>query len=146
MTTFNVGGLRLPRPFRIRRIGHVGYHAPDANATAGFLAAQLGLMISDIDDFTTRVPQLSKADATGWFLRCNTDHHTVVIGSQALVAVIRARVCIGGDGRQDQGKQWKAGAQGVVPNEKMGHAGGGFWTGVRRGFDRGARASRSRAL
>lgn len=85
MTTFNVGGLRLPQPFRIRRIGHIGYHAPDVNASADFLSRQLGLLKSDVDDFTTRVPQLSKADATGYFFRCGTDHHTVVLGSQALV-------------------------------------------------------------
>jgi len=85
MTTFNVGGLRLPQPFRIRRIGHFGYHVPDVDASVRFLTGQLGLIPSDVDDFTSRLPQLSKKDATGYFLRCNTDHHTLVLGSQALV-------------------------------------------------------------
>ena len=85
MTQYLVGGLELPRPFRVRRIGHIGYHSPDVDATAQFLAKALGLQQSDVDDFTSRVPQLSKKDATGYFFRCGTDHHTVVIGSQALV-------------------------------------------------------------
>lgn len=85
MTQYLVGGLQLPRPFRVRRIGHVGYHSPDVNATAQFLAQSLGLQQSDVDDFTSRVPQLPQKDATGYFFRCGTDHHTVVVGSQALV-------------------------------------------------------------
>ena len=85
MTKFNVGGLSLDRPFRIRRIGHIGYHAPDVNETAEFLRNLIGLQHSDVDDFSSRVPQLSKEEAKGYFLRCGSDHHTVVIGAQALV-------------------------------------------------------------
>jgi catechol 2,3-dioxygenase-like lactoylglutathione lyase family enzyme len=83
--SYNVGGLSLNQPFRIRRIGHFGYHSPDIDATAAFLSQTLGLAISDEDDFTSRVPSLPKKDATGWFLRCGADHHTLVIGSQNLV-------------------------------------------------------------
>lgn len=85
MTKFNVGGLELDQPFRIRRIGHIGYHAPDVNKTADFLRNLVGLQHSDVDDFSTRVPQLSKEEAKGYFLRCGSDHHSVVIGAQALV-------------------------------------------------------------
>lgn len=83
--SYNVGGLKLNQPFRIRRIGHFGFHSPDVDATAAFLSQALGLSISDEDDFTSRVPSLPKKDATGWFLRCGADHHTLVIGSQNMI-------------------------------------------------------------
>lgn len=83
--TYTVGGLRLDQPFRIRRIGHFGYHSPEVAGTFSFLTDLLGLKPSDVDDFTSRVPQLPREHATGYFLRCGTDHHTVVLGSQMLV-------------------------------------------------------------
>ena len=83
--SYNVGGLRLEQPFRIRRIGHFGYHSPDIEGTVAFLSRSLGLSISDVDDFSSRVPGLPKEHATGYFLRCNADHHAVVVGSQMLV-------------------------------------------------------------
>lgn len=83
--TYNVGGLRSEQPFRIERIGHFGYHSPDLAGTINFLTQELGLQLSDVDDFTTRVPSLPKDHATGYFIRCAHDHHTLVIGSQMLV-------------------------------------------------------------
>lgn len=83
--SFNVGGLRREQPFRIRRIGHFGYHTPDLSGTIDFLTNKLGLVLSDVDDFTSRVPELPKEHALGYFLRCGTDHHTIVVGSQMLV-------------------------------------------------------------
>jgi len=82
--SYVVGGLRLDRPFRIRRIGHFGHHCEDISATVEFMAQRLGLIPSDHYDATARFPQLSKADATGWFFRCNTDHHSFVVASQKL--------------------------------------------------------------
>ncbi|HWI84919.1 MAG TPA: VOC family protein [Sphingomonas sp.] len=83
--TYAVGGLRSRQPFRIERIGHFGYHTPDLPGTIRFLTEDLGLQISDVDDFTKRVPELPKEHATGYFIRCAHDHHTLVIGSQMLV-------------------------------------------------------------
>lgn len=83
--TFNVGGLKAEQPFIISRLGHFGYHTPDLAGTIRFLTEDLGLQLSDVDDFTTRVPELPKDHATGYFVRCAHDHHTLVIGSQMLV-------------------------------------------------------------
>ena len=83
--SYNVGGLKLDQPYRIRRIGHLGYFSPDIEGTLSFLTKELGLVESDLEDFSPLVPRLSKADAGGYFLRCGTDHHTVVLGSQRLV-------------------------------------------------------------
>ncbi|HWU01122.1 MAG TPA: VOC family protein, partial [Novosphingobium sp.] len=53
--------------------------------TIRFLTEDLGLLLSDVDDFSARVPELPREHATGYFLRCGPDHHTLVIGSQMLV-------------------------------------------------------------
>lgn len=82
--SYVVGGLRLEQPFRIQRIGHFGYHCPDISASVAFVAKSLGLIPSDHFDATQRVPQLPKDEATGWFFRCNTDHHCLVVASQNL--------------------------------------------------------------
>lgn len=82
--SYVVGGLLLDRPFRIRRIGHFGYHCSDISATVEFVTKQLGLIPSDHHDMTKRFPDLMKADATAWFLRCNSDHHALLIASQKL--------------------------------------------------------------
>jgi catechol 2,3-dioxygenase-like lactoylglutathione lyase family enzyme len=83
--SYTVGGIRSSQPFRIERLGHFGYHTPDLTGTMSFLSKELGLQISDVDDFTKRVPALPKEHATGYFVRCAHDHHTLVIGSQTLV-------------------------------------------------------------
>jgi catechol 2,3-dioxygenase-like lactoylglutathione lyase family enzyme len=83
--TYIVGGIKSEQPFRIERLGHFGYHTPDLPGTIKFLTEDLGLQLSDVDDFTTRVPGLPKEHATGYFVRCAHDHHTLVIGSQMLV-------------------------------------------------------------
>ncbi|QSR19345.1 VOC family protein [Novosphingobium sp. KA1] len=85
--TYVVGGLELERPYRIERLGHFGYHTPDLSGTIRFLTEDLGLLLSDVDDFTKRVPELPKEHATGYFVRCAHDHHTLVIGSQMLVDI-----------------------------------------------------------
>lgn len=83
--TYDVGGIASDRPYRVKRIGHFGYHSPDLAGTMEFLTKELGLIVSDVDDFTKRVPSLPKEHALGYFMRCSTDHHTVVLGSQKLV-------------------------------------------------------------
>ncbi|AYA63530.1 VOC family protein [Alteromonas sp. RKMC-009] len=83
--SFNVGGLRLNQPFKIDRLGHFGYHTNDLQGTINFLTNDLGLTLSDEDDFSTRVPGLAPEFAKGYFIRCAHDHHTLVIGPQELV-------------------------------------------------------------
>ena len=82
--TYIVGGLEMERPFRIRRIGHYGHHCENIQSTVHFMANQLGLIPSDWYDATGRCPELSREDATGWFFRCGTDHHALVVASQIL--------------------------------------------------------------
>src|SRR6059036_950403 len=48
---YNVGGVLLPRPFKIRRLGHFGFNAVKMDASRDFYGALLGFKHSDILDF-----------------------------------------------------------------------------------------------
>ena len=78
---FSVEGVRLPRPFRIRRLGHFGINVSDPEATKDFYSRLLGFKISDSLDFG---PRLSESDrgklgpSVGYFTRHGTDHHSFV--------------------------------------------------------------------
>ena len=54
---FIVGGVKLPRPFRIRRLGHFGVNVADPDRSRDFYCRLLGFRISDPLDFGERVPQ-----------------------------------------------------------------------------------------
>src|SRR5713101_308046 len=69
-TRFNVGGVLLPRPFKIRRLGHFGFNAVQMDAGREFYASLLGFKPSDMVDF---------GDTNGYFMRYGTDHHAFVL-------------------------------------------------------------------
>jgi len=48
------------------------------------MRSKLGLIPIDFFDGSQRVQGLSKVDSTGWFFRCGTDHHSLVVASQIL--------------------------------------------------------------
>ncbi len=78
---FNVGGVRLPRPFRIRRLGHFGVNVQDPEASRAFYERLLGFRISDPIDFGSRLPadqQGKHGPGVGYFTRHGTDHHSFV--------------------------------------------------------------------
>ena len=78
---FVVGGVRLPRPFRIRRLGHFGINVMDPVVTRDFYCKKLGFRISDPLDFAGRVPPeqaKSLGTSVGYFARHGTDHHSFV--------------------------------------------------------------------
>ena len=77
-----VGGVRLPRPFRIRRLGHFGVNVHDPELSKAFYCKLLGLRISDEIDFSGRMPDDKMAELgprVGYFTRHGTDHHSFVI-------------------------------------------------------------------
>jgi catechol 2,3-dioxygenase-like lactoylglutathione lyase family enzyme len=87
---FDVGGIKLPRPFRIRRLGHFGVNLDDVGAGLKFYTELLGFAVSDPINFNNR-PGLSEAEVgpgTGYFMRHGTDHHSFVLFPQR---VVRAR-------------------------------------------------------
>lgn len=76
-----VGGIRLPRPFRIRRLGHFGINVADPEVTRGFYEGLLGLRVSDKLDLASRfsATELAEVGPTiGYFTRHGTDHHSFV--------------------------------------------------------------------
>ncbi|MBC7781794.1 MAG: VOC family protein [Proteobacteria bacterium] len=80
---YDVGGVWLERPFRIRRLGHFGYNVDDIAACLGFYCDGLGLRISDPQDLAQGHPRRDELKALGdtnlYFIRHGTDHHSFVL-------------------------------------------------------------------
>lgn len=79
---FDVGGVWLPRPFKIRRLGHFGFNVVNMEAAYPFYAELLGFRVSDIRDDGKRIAEPQRAglgDARGFFMRYGTDHHAFVL-------------------------------------------------------------------
>lgn len=78
---FEIGGIRLARPFRIRRLGHFGLNVMDPEMSRDFYCRLLGFRVSDPLDFAGRLPaeQAAKVGTSvGYFTRHGTDHHSFV--------------------------------------------------------------------
>ena len=80
---FDVGGILLDRPFKIRRLGHFGINVTDMDAGLRFYHELLGFKIADIgDDFRDKeVPdELRRFGSTKrYFFRYASDHHAFVM-------------------------------------------------------------------
>ena len=77
-----VGGVQLPRPFRIRRLGHFGVNVSDPAASLEFYDRLLGFEVADELDFGPRLPEGERdkhGPTVGSFTRHGTDHHSFVI-------------------------------------------------------------------
>src|SRR5215211_9485600 len=80
-TRFDVGGTWLPRPFKIRRLGHFGFNVVNMDAAYPFYTRLLGFRVSDVRDDAKRIaPQQSAGlgDTLGFFMRYGSDHHAFV--------------------------------------------------------------------
>jgi len=78
---FIVGGVRMPRPFRIRRLGHFGVNVMDPERSRDFYCRLLGFRVSDPLDFGSRLTPEQARDlgsSVGYFTRHGTDHHSFV--------------------------------------------------------------------
>jgi catechol 2,3-dioxygenase-like lactoylglutathione lyase family enzyme len=103
-STYDVGGIELPRPFRIRRLGHLGINCDRLDDALRFYTKHLGLRISDPIDFGSRLPAEDRArhpNQRGYFLRNGTDHHSFVIFPRSTYDALRG----------------ESGAPGVVTNQ-----------------------------
>lgn len=86
--TFNVGGVLLPRPFKIRRLGHFGFNARHMDAGRDFYTTLLGFKPSDTLDFgkMSWAPRgADLGDTNGYFMRYGTDHHAFVLFNQRVL-------------------------------------------------------------
>ncbi len=79
---YNVGGIALERPFKIRRLGHFGFNVEKLPQSREFYGDLLGFTASDTLDFS-RMPWFPKdadlGDPRGYFMRYGTDHHAFVL-------------------------------------------------------------------
>ena len=86
---YNVGGILLSRPFKVRRLGHFGFNALKIAEGLNFYNALLGFKISDELDFAQvpGMPEQVKAlgDARGFFMRHGTDHHSFVLFNKGVM-------------------------------------------------------------
>ncbi|UWQ35443.1 VOC family protein (plasmid) [Leisingera sp. M527] len=80
--SFNVGGVQLDRPFKIRRLGHFGFNVEDLETAREFYCDLLGMKISDPIDFAPNYPDVDfegAGETVGYFLRHGADHHSFAI-------------------------------------------------------------------
>lgn len=69
--TYDVGGVALPRPFKLVRLGHLGLWDPEIARCQSTFVDLLGLRHTD----DVRVPN---GEVIGFFTTCNTDHHALI--------------------------------------------------------------------
>jgi len=83
LSKFNVGGVWLDRPFKIRRLGHFGFNVRNFDACVKFYTDLLGFSISDPIDFGARIQdeeaKKKMGPTTGYFMRHGSDHHSFVV-------------------------------------------------------------------
>jgi catechol 2,3-dioxygenase-like lactoylglutathione lyase family enzyme len=87
-TTYDVGGIRLPRPFKIRRLGHTGLTVSSFDETYDFYTRLLGFRVSDQPDITKdpRFAEMLRGieDGRSALLTYGSDHHALVLVSKPL--------------------------------------------------------------
>ncbi len=86
----DVGGMLLPRPFQVVRIGHVGFNVTKIEQTLDFFCNLLGFHISDTIDLGALLPPEERPiDRSGiaFFLRHGSDHHSFVLFPEAAAKV-----------------------------------------------------------
>lgn len=92
--TYSVGGVRLARPFKVRRLGHFGIDVEDPERCLDFYVNLLGFRPSDELDFASR-PANAEAlkgirKTRGYFTHYGGDHHAFVIFPKAARAAMAA--------------------------------------------------------
>jgi len=89
--SYNVGGVLLHRPFKIRRLGHFGMNLEYLDAGSHFYLDLLGFKLTDISDLSKspRAPKVSAPrDWRLFFASHNTDHHAFVFADRTLNALM----------------------------------------------------------
>ena len=80
---YSVGGVLMPQPFKIRRLGHFGFNVAKMEECVTFYKNLLGFKVSDILNFGAMPGMEEKlkgvADTRGFFFHHSGDHHTFVL-------------------------------------------------------------------
>ncbi len=92
-TKYNVGGIMLDQPFKVRRLGHFGFNVNDIPGNLRFYNELLGFSISDTNDFGPRIQdpvvRASVGDARGFFMHYGGDHHAFVLFPRRAMEAMR---------------------------------------------------------
>jgi len=82
---YDVGGVLMPRPFKIRRLGHFGFNLINMEAGVHFYKDLLGFKISDHLNFKANpqraemLKDVADQDCEGVFMHHGGDHHSFVL-------------------------------------------------------------------
>lgn len=93
--TYNVGGVRMDRPFKIRRLGHFGFNVVDMTSSVHFYRNLLGFKLSDINNFAStperakKFDELGITDTQGRFFHYGGDHHAFVLFPKTTMEALR---------------------------------------------------------
>lgn len=94
-TKFNVGGILLDRPFKIRRLGHFGFDLTNVEGGVHFYTDLLGFRISDTNDMSRRATSPDQiaglGDPKGYFTRYGSDHHALVLFNKRIREALHTR-------------------------------------------------------
>lgn len=99
---YNVGGVMLPQPFKIRRLGHFGFNVDNMAECIRFYRDLLGFKVSDTNNFKAN-PERAELlkdvdDATGYFMHHGGDHHSFVLFPKQALDVLGRASGHNGDG------------------------------------------------
>lgn len=88
---YNVGGVLLPRPFKIRRLGHFGFNLADLEEGVKFYTQLLGFRLTDELDIS-KIPELQQMlaglqDPRLFFTTYGSDHHALLLAHKSLGAM-----------------------------------------------------------
>ena len=90
-TSYDIGGVRYPQPFKIRRLGHFGFNVADLQGGIDFYSKLLGFRITDTRDLK-KIPgreEMAKRleDGRIVFMSHNSDHHAFLLAHKSLGAI-----------------------------------------------------------
>ncbi len=92
---FDVGGVLLDRPFKIRRLGHFGYNTNKIDEALVFYRDLLGFRVTDTLDFAKVIPVPGLFDGlgptAGYFMTHGTDHHSCVLFPKPVMDKMNSR-------------------------------------------------------
>lgn len=88
---YDIGGVRYPQPFKIRRLGHFGFNVADLQGGIDFYSKLLGFRITDVRDLK-KIPgreEMAKRleDGRIVFMSHNSDHHAFLLAHKSLGAI-----------------------------------------------------------
>jgi catechol 2,3-dioxygenase-like lactoylglutathione lyase family enzyme len=113
---FDVGGVMLPRPFKVRRLGHFGLHMERLNEGLRFYRDLIGFRLSDTLDFraVAKNPEVFDGikDPNAYFMRYGGDHHAFVLGSKSASEARRGHKSVDSTGQMS----WQVGTLEEVGN------------------------------